>query len=44
MSIHHTGSHKPSKAKSNGMHKGPATAWTLCEHGFEAIADFDYKA
>jgi hypothetical protein len=30
--------------KNNGKHKGPATAWTLCEHGFEAIADFDYKA
>ncbi len=30
--------------KNNGKHKGPATAWMLCEHGFEAIADFDYKA
>lgn len=30
--------------KNNGKHKGPATAWTLCEHGFEAIPDFDYKA
>lgn len=30
--------------KNNGKHKGPATAWTLCEDGFEAIADFDYKA
>lgn len=30
--------------KNNGKHKGPATAWTLCEHGFEPIPDFDYKA
>jgi RecA-family ATPase len=30
--------------KNNGKNKGPATAWTLCEHGFEAIPDFDYKA
>lgn len=30
--------------KNNGKHKGPATAWTLCENGFEAIPDFDYKA
>ena len=30
--------------KNNGKHKGPATAWTLCENGFEAMPDFDYKA
>lgn len=30
--------------KNNGKHKGPATAWTLCEHGFEPVPDFDYKA
>lgn len=30
--------------KNNGKHKGPATAWTLCEDGFEPIPDFDYKA
>lgn len=29
--------------KNNGKHKGPATAWTLCENGFEPIPDFDYK-
>ena len=30
--------------KNNGKFKGPATAWTLCEHGFEPVPDFDYKA
>lgn len=29
--------------KNNGKHKGPATAWMLCEHGFEPMTDFDYK-
>ena len=28
--------------KNNGKHKGPASAWTLCEHGFERIEDFDF--
>lgn len=29
--------------KNNGKNKGPATAWTMGEHGFELIEDFDFN-